>query len=334
VRHSASSVVFALLTSLPLLASHQKSTDAEMDGFNGGVKSVFTKVEIFSPQPLQPDGPAVFYPIWCTICEYDQDENRIKQGQDWETGFVGETTRYVRDESGAVREQIAENEKGELEHKIVRGPFGKTEEEDYQRGALQFRQTYRYDQNGNLIEWVTYNPDGTQAASTTATFDEKGNVTEQFDLGPDNSFRLHFTQSFDPNTGVQTFTNFNQDGTVRLTFAANENRITNYWQQPAREHEFGSSVCFNAEPMHQVCETHNPDGKLWRTSATFADEKRRNPTRVELRDNDDQVQMAGDFEYEFDEHENWTKRSGWIWTRESGERKLHETDSRTLTYWK
>ena len=155
-----------------------------------------------------------------------------------------------------------------------------------------------------------------QAASTTATFDEKGNVTEQFDHGPDNSFRLHFTQSFDPNTGVQTFTNFNQDGTVRLTFTANENRIANYWQQPAREHEFGSSVCFNAEPKRQVCETHNPDGKLWRTSATFADEKKRNPTRVELRDNDDQMQMAGDYEYEFDEHENWTKRSGWIWTRE------------------
>jgi hypothetical protein len=120
---------------------------------------------------------------------------------------------------------------------------------------------------------------------------------------------------------------------VRLTFTANENRITNYWQRPIREHEFGSSVCFNAQPKHQECETHNPDGKLWRTFTTFADEKMHNPTRVELRDNDDQMQMAADYQYEFDECGNWTKRSVWTWTRESGERKLHEIDSRKLTCW-
>jgi hypothetical protein len=47
------------------------------------------------------------------------------------------------------------------------------------------------------------------------------------------------------------------------------------------------------------------------------------------------VQMAADYEYEFDERGNWTKRSVWTWTQESGDLKLHglhETDSRTLTY--
>jgi hypothetical protein len=44
--------------------------------------------------------------------------------------------------------------------------------------------------------------------------------------------------------------------------------------------------------------------------------------------------MAADYEYEFDERGNWTKRSVWTWTQESGYRKLHETDSRALRYWK
>ncbi len=50
------------------------------------------------------------------------------------------------------------------------------------------------------------------------------------------------------------------------------------------------------------------------TFTTFADEKKRNPTRVELRDNDDQMQMAADYEYEFDECGNWPKGSVWTWT--------------------
>jgi hypothetical protein len=41
----------------------------------------------------------------------------------------------------------------------------------------------------------------------------------------------------------------------------------------------------------------------------------------------DQPQMAGDYEYEFDGHGNWTKHSVWVWTRESGERQLLEIDS-------
>jgi hypothetical protein len=56
--------------------------------------------------------------------------------------------------------------------------------------------------------------------------------------------------------------------------------------------------------------------------------KQHNPTWVKQRDAAEQVQMAADYEYEFDEHGNWTKRSVRTWTRESGERKLQEIDSR------
>jgi hypothetical protein len=330
VRRSVFCTVLAILTALPMWASHQRVTDAEMNGFKGAVKSVTTKVEVVNPQPPQPDGPAIVYPSGCEVCEYDQDGNVLRQGQDWETGFVGETTRYIRDEDGKIRDQVMENEKGELDRTITMGPFGKTEEEFYQNGLLQGRNTYSYDQNGNLIEWLTYNAEGVRPiASTTATFDENGTVTEQFDRGPNNKFLLHFTQSFDPETDVQIFTTFNENGTVRLTFTAKENKVTNYWQQPSEKREFGSFVCFKTG-----CESHNPDGSVLRTVVTHSESDKRNPTRVELRDSDDQVQMAADYDYELDDRGNWTKRSVWVWTRQSGERKLLEIDARTLTYWK
>jgi len=36
--------------------------------------------------------------------------------------------------------------------------------------------------------------------------------------------------------------------------------------------------------------------------AAYADDRRRNPIRIELRDGAEQVQMAADYEYELDAH--------------------------------
>jgi hypothetical protein len=49
VRRSVLCVVLALLTTLPLLASHQRFTDAERDGFNGAVRSAQARQRIHVP---------------------------------------------------------------------------------------------------------------------------------------------------------------------------------------------------------------------------------------------------------------------------------------------
>jgi hypothetical protein len=48
---------------------------------------------------------------------------------------------------------------------------------------------------------------------------------------------------------------------------------------------------------------------------------------------DHQAVMEADYEYELDAYGNWTKRTIWVQTRESGERQLLEKDARTLTYY-
>jgi hypothetical protein len=330
VRIPVVTIFFFSVAFIPVLASIKKSTDAELDGFKGAVKSVSTERQIVSHTwPRQPDGPAIIYPAGCEVCEYDEEGNAVLRGQNWETGFVGEKIHYVRDEYGKISQQIVENEKGQPVSNVVMGSLGKIEEKFYQNGVLQSRNKYRRDESGNLIESVSYDAHGIQIARTTATFDEDGTVTEQYDYGPKNKFLLHFTQSYDPETDVQIFTNYNEDATVRLTFTAKGERVVSYWQQASDKHELGSTVCFKTG-----CESHNPDGSPFRTVTTLEDGDRRNPRRIELRDDTDQPQMAADYEYEFDGHGNWTERSVWVWTRESGERQLLESDSRTLTYWK
>jgi hypothetical protein len=330
VRIPVVTVFLFSISAIPVMAVSKKSTDAELSGFKGAVKSVFTEEQIVSHTwPHQPDGPSIIYPAGCEVCEYDNDGNAIARGQKRETGFVGERIQYVRDENGKVSQQIVENEKGQLVSKFAMGSLGKIEEEFYQNGVLQSRNEYRRDESGNPIETVSYDAHGIQTARTSASFDEDGTVTEEYDYGPKNKFRLHFTESYDPETTVQIFTNYNEDGTVRLTFTAKGERVVSYWQKSSDQHEFGSTVCFKTG-----CESHYVDGTSFRTVTTLPDGDTRNPRRIELRDDTEQAQMAADYEYEFDSHGNWTKRSIWVWTRESGERQLLEIDSRTLSYWK
>jgi hypothetical protein len=45
------------------------------------------------------------------------------------------------------------------------------------------------------------------------------------------------------------------------------------------------------------------------------------------------LKLSADCEYEPDQFGNWMKRIVWVWSPELGNRKLYETDYRTLTYW-
>jgi len=66
---------------------------------------------------------------------------------------------------------------------------------------------------------------------------------------------------------------------------------------------------------------------------TFTDKTKRNPVKVTLYGTDHQVAMEADYDYELDAFGNWTKRTVWVQTQESGERQLIEKDIRTLTYY-
>jgi hypothetical protein len=54
---------------------------------------------------------------------------------------------------------------------------------------------------------------------------------------------------------------------------------------------------------------------------------------VEWRDESGELLYGAYYEYEIDAHRNWTHPVIWVWSRSLGERKVYETDSRTISYW-
>ena len=326
--------LFVFLGALVLsAATSKKLSDAENDGLFGPVKSVSTRSEVANPEPQRPyhGDYGLIDPSWCSVCEYDEQGRHVRQGQEGETGFVGETTQYVSDENGQIREQVVFNEKGDLVRLVTMGLFGMTDLRSYYHGVLQSRNRIHYDEDGRQIEFSTFDAKGIQTANTIMLRDARGRVSEQWDFGPNNDILLHFIDFYDPETDVQTFTSFNADGTVRVTFTARNDKVVSYWQEGDTS-EFGSGVCFGGTG-EQTCYSYKPDATFEQTITRRDVDKRNIPIHAEFHDTNDQVQMTVDYEYEFDSLRNWTKRVVWAWTPELSERLLIRTDSRALTYW-
>lgn len=88
----------------------------------------------------------------------------------------------------------------------------------------------------------------------------------------------------------------------------------------------------NMEESHYQCHS---DGNCERARVRYVylDAKRRNPQSVEWRDDSGGLLYGAYYDYEIDAQRNWTHRVIWVWSRLLGERKVYETDSRTISYW-
>jgi hypothetical protein len=329
----ASAALAVLLLATCLGASEPKTSDAQSDDLAGQVRSVSTKQETQQLAWGQMNAKAAFWGVSCLECEYDREGNRIKSGGLVDGEFRGDIIRIVRDETGRMNERIVENVKGEVIRRDALGPYGITEQVVYQEGKTISRSTWSYDQNGHVTEFYQYDQDGVVTGSSISTSDASGDIKEQWDYGPDGVFRLHFAQIYNPQTDISTFTSFNENGSANVTFTTKGTKVLSYWQQTDEKNVFGSS--FWRDPVGRTLVTHNcnPDGTCDEITSHFFDEARHQVSRVEWHDPAQVLRLAFDYEYESDSFGNWTKRTVWVWSPELGERKLSETDNRTITYW-
>lgn len=164
--------------------------------------------------------------------------------------------------------------------------------------------------------------------------DEDGNNKEQWDWGKNGEFILHYTQTFDPKTQIENFTSFDENGSAKLAWIVIGGKLISYWQLPSEKPQFGDGFSEDAGPGTKRtynCHGYSCDEAL--VHYEYAGEKRLNPRSVEWRDPAGDLKLAAYYEYEFDRLGNWTHRNIWVWSTELGERKLYETETRTLTYW-
>ena len=212
--------------------------------------------------------------------------------------------------------------------------MGKVQGEDYRSGKLFYTSTFKYDSQGNVVESNVYKPDGTLESCNWSRFDERGNEIESVSEGPGDSY-YDVVHTYNPRTGhMESFTSLNRDGSMRLLFRVNDNTVLSYWQQPGDKHTYGSGICFaDNDGTEDNCREYNWNGTYTLTHYQFTDKTKRNPVQVILYGTDHHVVLEADYEYELDSFGNWTKRTVWVQTGESGERQLLEKDARTLTYY-
>jgi antitoxin component YwqK of YwqJK toxin-antitoxin module len=93
-----------------------------------------------------------------------REGNRVTIGTLVNGKFVGSHKREVRDEQGKVREEVWDNEKGEVtsRHVYTNGPFGKIKDDFNMNGELFNTTTFEYDEQGNVTESNVYMPDGSR----------------------------------------------------------------------------------------------------------------------------------------------------------------------------
>lgn len=325
-----------LFLAMPVFGRGKKWTEAENMGFAGPIQSVSTSRETFLQPPSQPDGPAVVYPVSCDQCEFDKEGNQVRSGTLQNGQFRGAIKRELRDEMGRVQEELWVNEKGEeaSRHVYTNGPFGKTRDDLYMSGRLVNVTTFRYDSRGNVVESNTYKPNGKLESHSEETFDDQGNTLESLGSGPGDHY-MHVIETYSRDTGhLATFTSLNRDGSLRLFFELRDDVVLSFWQQPGDKPTYGSGVCFSSnESVQRVCRDYKSDGRYATTHYTFTDRSKQNPLKVILYSPEEQFIMEADYEYELDPAGNWTKRTVWVRTQESGQRQLFEKDTRKLTYY-
>jgi hypothetical protein len=321
-------LIFWFLLAMSLYGAG-KNTDADGLGFVGPVKSVATTTQTFMREPTLPGGPAIIYPLFCPNCEFDRNGNMVRSM----TG--NQQQRTIRDAQGRIKEQIGENENGEATWREVHtySP-DKMESEDYRDGSLFRRSESTYDDRGNLIESSTYLPDGSLDSYNWNKFDERGNLIEFRAEGP-GSLYYDVLQTYDTRAGhLQSTISLNRDGSIRLWSKVNDETVLSYWQQPSDERTYGSDICFSDDNNAvRDCREYKWDGTYLTTHYDFTDSTKRNPLKAVLTGADGDLVLEADYEYEFDRHGNWTRRTVWVRTQESGDRQLLEKDSRTLTYY-
>jgi len=229
--------------------------------------------------------------------------------------------------------KIVENYKGEMYRREVIGPYGIIEQDGFENGKLISRSFLFYDANGHLTEYRNYDRDGVIVGSSFSMIDASGNFKEEWDSGPNGSFSVHFVQTNDLKTDTFTFTNFNENGSIKVTFTTVGTRVISYWQEPSEQQVFGSN--FFMDPVGKTQESYSchSDGGCDHVISYFPDEARHCASRIEWHDPAGVLKLSADYKYELDQFGNWTKRTVWVWSPELGERKLYETDFRTLKYW-
>jgi hypothetical protein len=322
-----------LLVAIAAAAQSKHKTDAQVDGFEGAIHAVSTHMERAQVNWHQPLGPMLVMPIFGPYCEYASDGSRTRSGVLTEEGeFVGEEIKLIRDGFGQVIERTTSAvPDGWISRQEKTGPFGPIEATFWAiaNGPAQ-HQTFTYDRLGYLAEESTFDAPGNLVGRTTTRTNEDGQWTEH--AGWSKNSQLEWRETYDPETDFQRFETYDDSGAVQLSLTFSHDKVQTFWAATDDSNQFGSSITANKGDGDVDYFTCHKGGEcdVSHVHYTYADSNKQNPSSVQWRNSEGVLLYASRYEYEFDDHHNWTKRTVWLRTQEISEGTLYETDTRVI----
>jgi hypothetical protein len=316
-------------------AQAQNKSEAQLDGLAGPVKTVTTLRE--TPANIrwqQPAGPTLVVPIWCHVCDYDRDGYRTRSGDVVDGKFIGESIALSRDPAGhLISRHTVDAASGEVNRQERFGPFGRTEADFYINGKLISHQVFRYDENGNQSEWLTWDGNGSSTGRVVTATAKDGTVLSRSSFAPDGT--LLWRSSYDPTSDRDEIAVNEKSGAPALTRVADHGKTASFWEASDDSNRFGQRFTVDRGNGNvEFHECHRASGcSISQVHYEYAGPGKRNPTSAEWRDQSGSLQWAAYYDYEFDSAHNWTHRNVWVISPEQQQRTLYEEDWRTITYW-
>lgn len=149
-----------------------------------------------------------------TVFGYDSLGHLSWENQYFSTGRIKYRYVYINDKSGKVLEEHMYKSNGTLDRKWVRtyDEKGNNIEEDVYNmilGSEPIKRVYKYDNNGNRTEGMTYPPYKGFVPSNkfTNSYDDKNQMIEETSYGPNNSITVFYFEYDNHGNRVQIIQN-------------------------------------------------------------------------------------------------------------------------------
>ena len=330
------SLLFAVSLVASVCAAQQESkSQAQLDGLTGPVKSVTTLRETPSGVKWQqPAGPTLVIPVWCHVCDYDQDGYRTRSGDVVDGKFIGESINLTHDSSGHLASlQATDSGTGKITREERFGPFGRTERDFYLNGNLTSHQVFRYDENGHQSEWITWDGKGKPTGRDVVVTAKDGTVLSTSSWSGEGT--LLWRNTYDPASDQDQISVNEKTGAPALVRVAAHGKPASFWEASEDTNRFGQKYTVDrGNGDVEVHECHRGTGcSLSQVHYEYAGPGKLNPTSAEWRDEAGNLQWAAYYDYDFDSGHNWTHRKVWVVSPEQSQGTLFEEDWRTISYW-
>ena len=239
----------------------------------------------------------------------------------------------------ALKGEIAKNSNAQ---RILKGTI-KTSETSYfkasvkagkvEKGRLEFKFTYTYDNRGNKVGKKFHNPyDRRLGYESTYTYNDKGNPIEEKSSYPEGNLSVKYT--YDGNDNLIEKRQYNSNGRLdwRSTYQYDDkgNLMQYNYYDPVGDLPAKKTYTYDDRGRKIGVKAYNDDGSLSYAS-TFTYDDRGNQTGVKHYDSDGSLESVSVLEYKYDSEGNWIER---VWFNVRGKiKRARNIEERKITYY-